>query len=163
MTSKRRRYSCRGLFKDHNILTLPSLFILSSVRHVVSDRSGFSLSKDGGVGYNLRLNYDMSIPQHRLSFVANSPLIFPIKLYNKLPASLRALGKAKFMNSVKMLLLRHSFYSVAEYLNCADFDWVWDDVACRVLYCFFICWLCRCYIHPRVCTYLFNLICILSV
>lgn len=122
MTSKPRRYSCRGLFREHNILTLPSLFILSSVRYVVSDRSEFSLSRDGGVGYNLRLNYDMTIPQHRLTFVANSPLILPVKLYNKLPASLRTLGKAKLVNSVKMLLLRHSFYSVAEYLNCAEFD-----------------------------------------
>lgn len=122
MTFKCRRFSCRDLFKELKILTLPSLFILHSVDHVRSNPVEYVVARDGCINYDLRHNLMVSIPYHRLSVIADSPLVLPVKLFNKLPMAVKQIqSKYKFKYSVKDLLLKHSFYSVKEFLDCVSF------------------------------------------
>ena len=83
------RFSCRNIFKSLNILTVPSLFISKCVHHVKCNPSEYVTSRDTNTNYNFRHNCKVTIPQHRLALVANSPLVLPIKLYNKLPLEIK--------------------------------------------------------------------------
>ena len=54
--------SCRELFKQLNILTVPSLYIFSSVTFIKSNPENFIQERNGCSRYGLRLNYNMVFP-----------------------------------------------------------------------------------------------------
>lgn len=114
--------SCRELFKQLNILTVPSLYIFNSVTFIKLNPENFIQERNGCSRYGLRSNYNIGISQHKLSLVANGPTVMGIKLFNKLPANNKNLDNLnEFKTAVKNLLIRSSFYSVTEYLD-ADFN-----------------------------------------
>ena len=45
--------------------------------------------------YNFRSDMKVAVPKHRLTMVAKSPLVLPIKLFNKLPLSYRQIKSEK--------------------------------------------------------------------
>lgn len=117
MLFKPYNFSCRNLFSELNVLTFPCLFIFHSVLHIKSNLSQYSLT--GVTGYDLRMNLNISLPKHKLAKVANSPLVLPIKLYNKLPTEVKKIQKInKFRHLLMTNLVKNSFYSINEYLNC---------------------------------------------
>lgn len=123
MTFKDARYSCRNLFSELGILTIACLYILNCVCYLNNNRDKFVTNRTEINNYSLRPTYNIDIPHHKLSLVANGPLIMPIKLYNKLPLSLKTLTSNKvFKNRVTIMLLKYSFYSVSEYFNCANIE-----------------------------------------
>lgn len=118
MLFKTRSTSCRELFKKSNILTVTSLYILNAVTFIKSNPSNFAQARDGITRYGLRINSNISIPSHRLSLTANGPTVMSIKLFNKLPSSIKNLDKLnEFKAAVRNLLIRTTLYSVDEYLN----------------------------------------------
>lgn len=118
MFSKPRSYSCRELFKSSQILTVPSLYILKCVHLIRADPTSCESTRDKNERYCLRADMNIKLPQHRLTSVAKSPLVLPIKLYNKLPIELKRISNpAGFHNAVKKLLVDGVYYSVDEYLN----------------------------------------------
>ena len=57
--------------------------------------------------YNFRSDMKVAVPKHRLTMVAKSPLVLPIKLFNKLPLSYKQIIKsAKIF--VKTCLIENS-------------------------------------------------------
>ena len=96
-----------------------SMYILNCVCYLKNNRDKFVINRTEINNYSLRPTYNIDIPHHRLALVANEPLIMSIKLFNKLPLSLKTLTSNKvFKNRVKIMLLKYSFYSVSEYFNC---------------------------------------------
>lgn len=121
MTFKSPRYSCRDLFKQFNLLTVTSIYILNCVCYVRSHPDKFSRTRDANSPYNFRLNLNMVIPRHTMSASANGPLIMAVKLFNKLPIPLKLLPTFNmFKSSVRNMLQKHSFYSIEEFLNCVN-------------------------------------------
>ena len=95
------------------------LTLLNSVKCAKENSSVIGLARDVTDHYGLRQNFNLNIPKHRLSTVANSPLILPIKLYNKLPTVLKQISASrKFLKAVKQFFYSKRFYSVQEYLDC---------------------------------------------
>lgn len=120
ITFKNSRHSCRELFPQLGILTLPSLYILSCVVFVKSKHLNITTFGDREIDYNLRYTNNLLLPQHRLSLVANGPTVMPVKLYNHLPHNIKELFSIqKFKFAVKRMLLEKSFYSVQEFLNAS--------------------------------------------
>ena len=123
MTFKDARYSCRNLFSELGILTIACLYILNCVCYLKNNRDKFVTNRTEINNYSLRPTYNIDIPHHRLSLVANGPLVMSMKLFNKLPWSLKTLTSNRvFKNTVKIMLLKYSFYSVSEYFNCINME-----------------------------------------
>lgn len=121
MTFKPSRFSCRGLFETLEILTLPSLYILACVDLIKSDPDQYVFTRDASVAYDLRQDYNIAIPRHRLTLVAKSAMVLPVKIYNKLPIAVKQVrSKVRLKYLLKRLLYKHSFYSLSEFLNCTN-------------------------------------------
>lgn len=109
-----RPISCRNLFKHHNILTLPSIFILSCLDYVHRSQSQFVRNKDFHK-YNTRHANELVIPYHRIKTAQLSINHLGIKLYNKLPPMVRALDSQRFYAVVKRYLMERVLYSIDEF------------------------------------------------
>lgn len=110
--------SCRNLFKELEILTIPSMYILACAVLIKSNKLNAVRFTDRNISHDLRHTSNILLPQHNLSLVANSPFIMSIKIYNHLPCHLKQIDRLPlFKNKLKKLLLNHSFYSVEEYLT----------------------------------------------
>lgn len=120
MTFKSSRDSCKTLFSELHILTVPSLYILRCVLYVKSHIDTY-IPRDGHSTHYLRENFNITVPQHRLTTVAKGPNIMSIKLYNKLPLEVKKLNNINsFKHVVRSILTYKSFYSVSEYMDCND-------------------------------------------
>lgn len=110
-------FSCKPLFKLHNILTFSSIYILNVLIFV---RKNFHLYRVGRISerYNLRNNNNIRIPFHRTTFYERQLLFNGARLYNALPDSLKKINDIKiFSKKVKDMLMSQCHYSVSEYLN----------------------------------------------
>ena len=77
-------YSKRSLFKQLNILTVVSVYILNCVKYVKRNAEGFTQTSEV-TNYNLRHGGHIRLPPHRLALLSNSSFVMPAELYNKLP------------------------------------------------------------------------------
>lgn len=111
------RSSCRDLFRVHNILTLPSLFILTCLEYVHGSSGKFVLNSDRH-NYNTRHQNNFLIPLHRIGKSQMNTNYLAMKLYNKLPNNFKELPQQKFKKCVKTVLYDNCFYSIEEFLNC---------------------------------------------
>jgi hypothetical protein len=111
-----RHASCRNLFKNLNILPLPCLYI-SEVAYCV--KSNMEKMK-----YNAEVHdhctcqkSDLHTQFCRTTLFKKSSANVGIKLYNKLPNTIKRLNKIQeFKRRLKYILLLHTFYSVDEYV-----------------------------------------------
>lgn len=111
-------HSCKNLFKDLNILTVYSVYILACVMFVHKNYSKLPKCKNIN-HYATRQANDLYIPSCRLELTSRGSYILPLKLYNHLPPSVQSETDFNhFKKKVKKILLVNSFYSVEEYLNC---------------------------------------------
>ena len=109
--------SCRNLFKELNILTLPSIYILEILLYVKNNLSKF-LPNNYNHDYQTRECNNLSTPLHKLSKYEESPRYTGIKLYNKIPDFIKSIENIKsFKNEAKKYLIGKCFYSVNEYLE----------------------------------------------
>lgn len=114
-------YSCKALFPKLNVLTFSCLFIFTSIMHVRDNLSDYSVSRNSQ--YDFRVNLNLTLPKHRLAKVANSPIVLPVKLYNKLPTELKKIQKkGTFISLLKTTLIKNCFYSIQDFLNCNASD-----------------------------------------
>jgi hypothetical protein len=82
------RDSCRRLFAELGILTLPSQYIFCLLLFVVKNRKLFSLNKDlHSINTRQQLNFHQ--PAAHLKKYQLGPYYMGIKLYNTLPAFLK--------------------------------------------------------------------------
>lgn len=107
------RTHCKPLFIEHNILTLPSLFILETAYLIHKNRQCFPIHQQV---YATRRGDDIPLPIPHSSRVRNSFVYNGVKIYNHVDPQLRSVQDLKcFRRELKKYLLRRAFYSVDEF------------------------------------------------
>lgn len=110
-----RTHSCRDLFRENGVLTLPSLFIQEMSIYVFKKRQDFPLVHQMH-NVNTRQMYDFHIPFSKYKLGCRSPNILGPKIFNLLPDDIkRCTALNVFRAKLKQFLLGKCFYSVSEY------------------------------------------------
>lgn len=108
--------SCRTRFREEQILTLSSVFILAVVTHVHKNRDAFP---QNGINheYETRRRAEIRVPHHRLAATQRSLDYWGGKLYNRLPHEVKILPFAAFKKRVKKTLMETEPYTLEEFLT----------------------------------------------
>ena len=125
MTNKPKQESCRYLFRELKILTLPSQYIFSILVFVAENRNLFLSNKDIH-SYNTWCNLNLHLPSVRLTIVQRGVLYSGCKIFNNLPPQIKGqfFNLSSFKKKLKSFLIEHSVYSLAEYYQI-PLDWLW--------------------------------------
>jgi hypothetical protein len=115
ITNIGRRDSCRQLFKQLQILTLPSQYI-SFLLFVNKNREMF-LSNSEIHYINIQYNYNLHLPSTNLALIQKGVLYSGSKVYNCLPSNIKVLSNdaKRFKSTLKSYLIEQAFYSLDEY------------------------------------------------
>jgi hypothetical protein len=105
-----RHNSCRQLFKQLQILPLPSQYIFSLLVFVNTNRDRF-LSNSEILEINTRYNQNLHLPSTNLTLVQKGVLYSGSKIYNRLPLSIKAHSNdaKRFKTTLKSYLIEHVF------------------------------------------------------
>ena len=112
------RTSCRRLFKQLEILSVPCHYILSLTNFIINNHEIFQ-THSSVHNINTRHKHHLHGPNANLSCFQKSTFYAGIKIFNSLPPSLTILknDKAKFKAALRKYLPTPSFYSVHEFLS----------------------------------------------
>lgn len=117
MTFSSWKTSCKQIFKELKILTVPNLIIFKTLMWV---HSNYNLFIGGNVDhcYNTRFRGDFKYPVHRLKLTEKTPLYAGKRFFNKLPTKYKTmLNTNSFKSSLSSFLLDRSYYTIEEFLN----------------------------------------------
>ena len=116
MTNKSKRDSCRYLFNQIQLLTLPSQYIFSLFIFVVKNKDLFLFNSEIH-NVNTRNNSDLHMPNTNLTIVQKGVLYSESKIYNKLPPHIKGLSDdlKRFKLMLKSFLMEHTLYSIEEF------------------------------------------------
>jgi hypothetical protein len=110
------RTSCRQLFKELNILTLVSLYILEVICYIRKHHQIVEIISNIYT-YNTQRKMDIHIQSYSTDLYKRSVINMGTKLYNKLPSYIKEIDSYKtFRKKLKSFLLQHTFYSVEEFV-----------------------------------------------
>jgi hypothetical protein len=101
MAEVNSRTSCRQLFKELNILTIASLYILEVICYAKKKHHQFVELNSNIHTYNRRRNMDIHIQSHSTAFYARSIINMGTKLYNKLPGYIKRNSYKTFKKELK--------------------------------------------------------------
>jgi hypothetical protein len=90
-----KRVSCRGIFSEFKILTLPSLYILEVLCFIKKLEGNFKCNFQI-YDYNMRGKNKLFIQACNTALYQNSVINKAIRLYNKLPERIRTLKIKRF-------------------------------------------------------------------
>ena len=111
------RDSCRGKFRQLNILTVTGVFLYEICKYIFQSWERFPSNTDFHEHYT-RKKDDFHTVKCRLNISKHSPHHLGLSLFNKLPCSLRSLNNFKsFKRQLKCFLVQNEFYSLNEYNN----------------------------------------------
>ena len=105
------REDCRNSFVRQNILTLPSLYIIESLKYVLSlenTHPSFNVNH----GYNTRQSTDLRPPRLRLTKTRTATNFYCYKIYNALSPEIRDWPKIKILDHIRRYLRHSAFYSI---------------------------------------------------
>lgn len=108
--------SCRPIFRNLKLLTVPSIFILEILKTVHKNPDTFQI-------YNFKHHYNtrhcsaFQYPAHNSKKYEKGPLYMGLKLYNKIPDCFKDLPIKKFVSSIKNILIHKAYYSIDEFLS----------------------------------------------
>jgi hypothetical protein len=119
-----KRDSCRHLFKQLQILTLPSKYIYSLLIFVVNKRDLFSLNSEIH-NLNIRYKNNLHLPSTNLTMVQKGVLYSGSRFFNYLPLQIKSLsGDLKsFKWKLKNFLLDNTFYSLDKFYQLTSYDY----------------------------------------
>ena len=111
------RTSGRQLFKELNILTLASLYILEVAFFI--RKYSQSLEQNSEVHkHNTQRNMDIHVKLHKTEICKKSVINMGTKVYNNLPGFIKEIKDYKALKKeLKLFLLLHTFYSVEEFVS----------------------------------------------
>lgn len=112
----RNSESCRETFKRERILTIASVYILSCVKYVHTNQMRFTRNEEFHQ-YDTRNRKYFVVPHHRLCMTQRGVDYWGVKMYNHLPAEVKALNKTRFKKRVRELLLKNTIYNMNEYFS----------------------------------------------
>ena len=121
ITNKSKHDSCWQLFKQLQILTLPSQYIFSLLVFVAKHRDLF-LSNSDIHNINTRYNDNLHLPTTNLTLVQKGVLYSGSKIYNNLPPHIE--GLKYFKSKLKGFLIEHTLYSLEEFYQVTS-KWLW--------------------------------------
>ena len=110
------RESLRNKFKEIDILTLPSLYILESILYVRKNLGLFKIRSDF-LNINTRSKTEIVLPKFRLTKTSKSFLVNSIRFYNKLPKPVTELSDGKFKTLIKRVLIKKAYYKIKDYVE----------------------------------------------
>jgi len=112
MTNKSKCESCRPLYKQLQILTLPFQYIFSLLIFVVKNRDLFLLNSDIHT-MNTCNNSNLYMPNSNLTIFQKGFLYSGCKIYNRLPPHTKGLSNdsKRFKSTLKGFLMEHILYS----------------------------------------------------
>jgi hypothetical protein len=121
--TKNKRESCRPLYNQLQILTLPSQYIFSLLMFVVKNKDLFFLNSEIHT-MKTRNNPNLHMPNINLSISQKGVLCSGCKIYNKLPPHIKGLSKdlMRFISTLKTFLMKRTLYSIDEFYQVA-----WND------------------------------------
>jgi hypothetical protein len=105
--------SCRDSFKQLNILTVYSLYILQTILYVINCTVNKQIHS-----CNTRNNSDFHICVHNLELYTRKPPVAGGIFYNKLPNSIKQIeNKNQFIRELTNLLINGCYYSSDDFMN----------------------------------------------
>ena len=108
--------SCRGKFKELNIMTVPSLFIYTAALFAKKNPQLFLNNSDFYTMMRTRGGSGLSVPVHSTALFNKGPLMNCIKVFNALPAEIRGLVSLNaFKSQLKMFLINKEYYSIDDF------------------------------------------------
>ena len=114
--NKKALDSCRELFKQFQILTLPGLYIHQCLTYIKTHELKFP-AVNSRHNYNTRHGENLLLPQHRLTLTDKSYINIAIKLFNALPHYIKILPIMKFKGQTKRLIMEISPYTLQEFFS----------------------------------------------
>ena len=112
-----RHTSCRNLFKTLNILPLPCLYISETVCSIKSNMEKMKYNREIHDHCTCQKS-DLHTQFCRTTLLKNNSTNIGIKLYKKLPNTIKRLDKKQeFKRKLKYFLMLHTFYSVDEHTS----------------------------------------------
>lgn len=113
-----RRTTCKTIFKQHKLLTLPCLYIMEVCSFVHKNKELFKLMRiESSRQLRSKYNYTLVQPPTRLALCSNNSYIMCTKIYNKLPDRFKDKEIIEFKEIICNWLNEKCFYSINEYLN----------------------------------------------
>lgn len=110
--------SCKSYFEKYKILTLPCIYIFELCKFVRKYPNFYTKRDDHITKHHLRYRNKLMLPASKMTHHSSSPLVMSIKIYNKLPDSIKSISNDNhFTNKLKELLIRKCYYNISEYLE----------------------------------------------
>lgn len=110
----KHRESCRGIFRENQIMTVFALYIYECLVYLFKNRNKFVYSSSVH-DYSTR-HVNILYPEHRLVKYEKHPTYAAIKFFNQLPDNIkRSTTLNKFKDDVKIMLINMEPYSIHEY------------------------------------------------
>lgn len=118
LTNSPSKEHCKPLFVELKILTIPALYVLAQIRYMRTNIEKYTLANDIHT-YVTRhaLTGDIVIPRYRTTKARDSPESVAIRLYNKIPPSIRNLPLRDFLAAMEDFLLKNPIYKYNEFYN----------------------------------------------
>ena len=110
------RTESKNGYKELQILPVPCIYILESVRFIHQNKNSFISNLDCHE-HNTRTFKNIHLNYHRLTRSLCSISHTGSKLYNKLPQHIKGHNTRVFKKEVKNILLTHMPFSINEYMN----------------------------------------------
>jgi len=116
LTNTPNQDSCRPLFKQLQILTLPSQYLYSLLVFVIKNRDLFSLNSDI-YNLNTRSKNNLHLASTNLTMIQKGVLHSGSRFFNYLPSQIINLsGDLKsFKRKLRKFLIEHTFYNLDEF------------------------------------------------
>ena len=118
MTGSSPRTSCRGLFKELEILTTTSQYVLSVMKLLSTNLENYNFNITMH-DKNTRSKLKLHKPSTRHSMYQKNVYFNSIEVYNRLPGAIAELigNKKPFSNQLKKYLINGTFYTMEEFLS----------------------------------------------
>jgi hypothetical protein len=108
--------SCKSHFRHFKILTLPSIYILETIKLFLKNPNSFE-SHFFKHNYNTRNHESFQYPSHSLAKFEKSPLYMGMKIYNKIPSHLKTLSTPKLISTLNDILVQKTYYNIDEFFK----------------------------------------------
>lgn len=108
--------TCRPLFRELNLLTFPCIYIYEICCFVKTHHSLFNLKHDV-CHFNTRFPNNLILPAIKTEICSRNSYAMSVRIYNKMPDSLKELPLYIFKKKLTKWLIGECFYSVSDFLN----------------------------------------------
>lgn len=108
--------TCKHLFKELNLLSLPSMYIFEAC-YFVKQHQDLFIKKSQICNLRMRSQNKLVLPPVKTDICRRNCYSMVVKLYNHLPSQIAELPTNKFRTQLFKWLVDKCFYSVSEYLQ----------------------------------------------